>query len=63
MNFNFTSNSFTPDLFAFGAEYAYKERFMGTIVFASSDLLYKKVQQFDDALLLGDQAKENTRGT
>ena len=27
--FNFTSNSFTPDLFAFGAEYAFKEMFMG----------------------------------
>jgi len=29
--FNFTSNSFTPDLFAFGAEYAFKEMFMGRL--------------------------------
>ncbi|MEQ8521937.1 MAG: PorV/PorQ family protein [Vicingaceae bacterium] len=29
--FTFTSNSFTPDLFAIGAEYAFKEMFMGRL--------------------------------
>ena len=32
--FTFTSNSFTPDLFAFGAEYAFKEMFMGRLGYA-----------------------------
>ena len=32
--FTFTSNSFTPDLYAFGAEYAFKEMFMARMGYA-----------------------------
>lgn len=35
--FNYTSNSFTPDLFAFGVEYAFKEMFMGRFGYIIKD--------------------------
>ncbi len=46
--FNYTSNSFTPDLYAFGVEYAFKEMFM-----ARAGYVIKGETGFED---LGDNA-------
>ena len=35
--FNYTSNSFTPDLYALGVEYAFRERFMGRLGYIIKD--------------------------
>lgn len=35
--FNYTSNSFSPDLYAFGVEYAFKETFMGRFGYIIKD--------------------------